>query len=183
MDIISHDEGRLVMDDSEADSVLVVGCAESCDEEAPGVGSDEDLFISCNINASFIYCTNCKRTTGSQLEELLLHLVVRTRKKFCTVRVTELHRLEEVFLCMECKQFLVDGITQTIANIWPAFIWKMLTNVDLFWVHGIYLWAFVPGGWHHWWMDTAGALYGGSLEYRGITLLVPSPIFTDEENN
>ena len=28
-------------------------------------------------------------------------------------------------------------------------------------------------------MDTAGALYGGSLEYRGITLLVPSPIFTD----
>ena len=121
--------------------------------------------------------------TGGRLEELLLHLVdckhVRTRKKFCTIRVTELCRLEEVFLCMECKQFLDDGITQTIANIWPTFIWKMLTNVDLFRVHGIYLWAFVPGGWHHWWMDTAGALYGGGLEYRGITLLAPSPIFTD----
>ncbi len=28
-------------------------------------------------------------------------------------------------------------------NVWPAFVWKMLTNIHLFAVHGLNLWSFV----------------------------------------
>ena len=105
---------------------------------------------------------------------------ISTRYKISCVQALDLQRLVQVYLCSECKQVSFGLTTKSRHRIMSglaAFVWKMLNNIKLYNLHAEALWAYVPGEWHHWWIDVMRGIW--NLDYQGVTLLVPSPIFKD----
>jgi hypothetical protein len=73
----------------------------------------------------------------------------------------------------------VQGRGCGLAEKWPAFIWKLLTNEKLIEEVGTRVWCYVPGAWHVWWIN--------AVHWRGIfsdvTLTYLPSIFKDVTSN
>jgi hypothetical protein len=91
----------------------------------------------------------------------------------------DLQGIDQIILCSECASFLVRGEPQSKRIVWPAFVWKMLTNIHLFAVHGPNLWSFVPDQWRPWWILAMMQMTGLMGSYRCMTLMTPHSKFRD----
>jgi hypothetical protein len=104
---------------------------------------------------------------------------MRTRVGWSCVRSDDLQGLDLIILCSECASFLVHGEPQSKRNVWPAFVWKMLTNVHLFAEHRLNLWSLVPDQWRPWWIWAMMEMTGLMGSYRCVTLTMPHSKFRD----
>jgi hypothetical protein len=139
--------------DDNGDEDSVMGGMNSCDGSSYMSGQSIDLRMCC---------ANCHRSAVERGHEeimpngLALSLYasddVKTRLGWSTLRRSDVRDVDEVNLCNECASYLVSNEKQTKANVWPSFVWKMLTNEALFAKVGIALWSFVPDIWRHWWI-------------------------------
>jgi len=62
-------------------------------------------------------------------------------------------------LCKQCSVHLTAEIkiANETKNLWPGFIWYLLTNKDILDEYNIeFLWKFIPTSWRLWWSDTLG---------------------------
>ena len=135
-------------------------------------------------------CQNCHRqlVAGNIMAPyvLVIGMYVRAeinfRKKFSTMHAGDFDDVEELALCLECSRFLVPhaidaATTQASLVVWPAFVWKLLVNLNVQQEFGNGLWALVPALWRPWWLDSL-QLQGFQC-YQDITLDFPQSLFTD----
>lgn len=146
-------------------------------------GDEDNSFSQVELLRS---CANCRRSQALEIQmpcvmDLSTYTAadVRTRLGWSCLCVMDIRQVDEIMLCKECASFLIRGQQQNKANIWPAFIWKMLTSTSLFADHGVYIWSFVPDIWRHWWIDNISELNGVLEEYSNVTLSTPPSIFRD----
>jgi hypothetical protein len=104
---------------------------------------------------------------------------MRTRVGWSCVRSDDLQGLDQIILCSECASFLVHGEPQSKRNVWPVFVWKVLTNKHLFAEHGLNLWSFVPDQWRPWWIRAIMQMTGLMGSYTCMTLTTPHSKFRD----
>jgi hypothetical protein len=105
---------------------------------------------------------------------------MRTWVAWSCIHSENLQGLDQIVLCCECASFLVHGEPQSKRNVWPAFVWKMLTNTHLFAVQGLNLWSFVPDQWSRpWWILAMMEMTGLMCSYRCVTLTMPHSKFRD----
>ena len=141
----------------------------------------------------FVCCKNCHREESNEAtlisSEYAMTLQtyqsseVHTRKKFSTLRVADLAGSSSVSLCNECASFLVHDRNRGMEDMWPAFLWKLLTNEKLITSHGSKLWGCIPQAWRFWWRNALrrSGYYGGV--YNDITMDLPVSVFKDVTND
>ena len=60
---------------------------------------------------------------------------------------------EPISLCVECSKHITnddESIYNDVLNVWPAFIWSVLNNVNVQNAYGKEIWKFVPELWRYW---------------------------------
>ena len=55
-------------------------------------------------------------------------------------------------------------------NVWPAFIWKLLTNPDAMEMYGQNIWKLIPKMWRFWYVDSLKEGTAGLYEDISIDL-------------
>ena len=82
---------------------------------------------------------------------------IRRQRKFKNIDVSVIEESDEpIFLCVECSKHLTndnESIYNDVVNVWPAFIWSLLNNVNVQNAYGKHIWKFVPELWRYWWID------------------------------
>ena len=60
-------------------------------------------------------------------------------------------------------------------NLWPSFIWNLLSDEKVREVYGIKVWKFIPKVWRQWWIDSIRIF----VEYTDANIDYPEPYFYD----
>ena len=102
------------------------------------------------------------------------------RRKYRTVAVTTKGPTanDEIILCHQCTEFLSNKEykeCRAFENVWPGFIWKVLSNKDILDAEVDHPWCLLPIEWRRWWIDSFKDL----VDSR-VTLDYPSPYFVDK---
>ena len=134
-------------------------------------------------------CANCRRSQVPVEVESDMPCVmnlsaynpttVKTRVGWSCLRMADMGGMDEIVLCSECASFLIQDQDPVPSTVWPAFLWKLLTNGDIFAHHGCSLWAYIPDVWRHWWIRNITELGGVFSEYEEVTVTSPVSIFRD----
>ena len=85
---------------------------------------------------------------------------------------------ELVGLCLECSEFLSNHdpkVGKLFQNVWPSFVWNLLSDGNILEVYGEYTWRFVPWKWRHWWADSVKRIKA----MEEVDLDSPPSIFKD----
>jgi hypothetical protein len=163
--------------------------ADKSDEDNSDNESSLSIGNSVQFDRMSDHCTNCQwHQVGLDFDDMMpcvLSLLtyssasMRTRVAWSCLHSDNLWGLNQIVLCRECASFLVHGEPQSKRNVWPVFIWKMLTNIHLFAVHGLNLWCFIPDKWRPWWIQAMIEMTGLMGSYRSMTLMTPHSKFRD----
>ena len=81
-------------------------------------------------------------------------------------------------LCLECSEYLSnhdDKVGKSFENIWPSFVWYLLTDKKIIEVYGTFTWRFVPLKWRFWWIHCIYMVNG----MRSVDINNPPSIFKD----
>ena len=67
-------------------------------------------------------------------------------------------------------------MARSFKNIWPSFVWMLLTDENILDTYDDYAWRFVPMKWRHWWIDS---IKENNLLMEHVSLNNPPAIFKD----
>jgi hypothetical protein len=131
-------------------------------------------------------CRNCSRKKNAMIEftdpyclDLALYECtgVQTHLKFSILKVSDMiDETHTIALCCECASFLVLAEKQTMNNVWPTFMWNVLSNEVIRGHFGVQVWSYIPMKWRHWWIDDFMRLHGGN---EAISMESPKAIFDE----
>ena len=100
-------------------------------------------------------CENCQRAQVNDITYKIKfqydhqrNSLIR-RKKFRFVECSK--STEYVILCDECAKYLTQKNGNIYKNMWPSFIWYVISNVQLNTIYGLSIWKFIPESWRNWW--------------------------------
>jgi hypothetical protein len=150
-------------------------------------GSD-DVNSESNENGNSL-CENCHRMnsnhhSGQNDEPYRINFSEHAsdtirRRKFKNIRISSSH-VSICTLCTECKNHLTTNDNKEASkdeNIWPSFIWTLLSNSRIHGIYGRMIWKFIPTKWRHWWINELKASF--PIVFAQITIENPIPIFVD----
>ncbi len=152
---------------------------------------DLQLFLSEIIQQQSQGCQNCKRKDPPSEEsgmvpydlEFKLHpqnsLIKRQSFRFVEVKNSS---EDTVVLCLECSEFLTNQeskVAKGFENVWPSFVWNLLSDKEILNVYGVHVWRFLPEKWRYWWIE---AVHQCDI-FEDVTIDSPSAIFSDITNN
>lgn len=83
---------------------------------------------------------------------------------------------ETVILFLECSEFLTNkeaNIVKSFENVWPYFVWNLLSDKEILDVYGVYVWILLPEKWRYWWLD---AVHRCDI-FEDVTIDNPSAFF------
>ena len=134
-----------------------------------------------NVQLDMNWCQNCNRRQSNNLIHeggdgyRLVFLSVGSnmikRRKFKTFSSTVRNPVQ-VVLCQQCHNYLVIGKKEDDKrNVWPAFIWKLLSNPDTMEVYSDNIWKLIPRTWRFWFIDS---LKEGIAGYQNISMATPN---------
>ena len=138
-------------------------------------------------------CFNCHRTQHSFLKEKfsagdLKTIYVMT---FCHHNVGDIRRQRKfksfdtnaiedgILLCKECSNHLTKEDKETynnVSNVWPAFMWSLLSNLKVQEAYGRRIWTFIPELWRYWWIGECTRLVPS---LNNVSIRNPRAIFSD----
>jgi len=134
-----------------------------------------------------VECTNCHRRkpiedTGIELDFVMRQVSeLSTRRQWCSFAPSELVIGAEYHFCVECCEYLDtdnNGAVDDWTRMWPAYIWNVLTDMEVRNCLDINAWCLVPLKWRTWWLES---LQEECPDYMGgeITMAHPQPSFRD----
>jgi hypothetical protein len=138
------------------------------------------------------YCRNCHRRSVEIIDAGLETEAIRSmykvtvtdvsltcgafRRKFSTMRRCDYGDRDYVVpLCSECTHYLTDDSDERYTSVFPAFMWKLLSNNNLLTKHGCRLWTIVPKRWRFWWIDAVASI----TELETVTVDDPKSVVQD----
>ena len=99
-------------------------------------------------------CENCKRRSvrnGLQVEfGSYRRNILRQRKKFRFVRCSR-NATDMVTLCSECSSYLIEDNGNSYHNMWPGFLWYVLSDSNVQSTYGMLKWNYIPDSIVHCW--------------------------------
>ena len=105
---------------------------------------------------------------------------IKRQRKFKNIDASVLEESDELIsLCVECSNHVTndnESIFNDVVNVWPAFIWSLLNNVNVQNAYGKHIWKFVPELWRYWWIDECKKRI---LSLANVSIRVPKAIFVD----
>ena len=112
--------------------------------------------------------TFCQHTTEDIRKQ-------RTFKSFDT-NETE----DDITLCKEYSNHLTREDKETynnVSNVWPGFMWSLLSNANVQKAYGRRIWSFIPELWRYWWIGECKRLV---TSLNNASLEKPMAIFNDK---
>lgn len=138
-------------------------------------------------NLIFNGCQNCKRKEpyGENIGNTPYVLRFKwhaqntliKRKHFRFVEIDK-NSDENIGLCLECSEYISNHdpkVGYIFENVWPSFVWNLLSDENILDVYGDYTWIFIPWKWRHWWVDSVTVIES----MRDVGINNPPPIFKD----
>lgn len=139
--------------------------------------SSTDTYYSSDSNeGQSLKCDNCRRKDIPQLRgiekdiyglqfqyHIRKNLIARRKYRCVPVSKSGETADDVVTLCLQCSAFLSSKKGDTFANIWPGFLWKLLTNNEVNTKYPNHAWAFIPEEWRFWWRDYLDGSEPGSF--------------------
>ena len=148
-----------------------------------------------NERQARLHCSNCQRQQCHNEPDVVgistndpyhLHLVTisgdtvakgKRQYKFCRYsKDPSVHYT----ICMQCKEYLCSPdrtVYNNFKNVWPSFIWSILSSQAVHQAYGLYVWRFIPLSWRSWWVDILRSQFRSVFD--SITVEYPTPAFKD----
>ena len=184
--------GNTVLQDVDNEPGVMNEIENSNDE-----GSDERISYQVVQDTYDVICENCHRKQSDVLlrdyrDECYTiefrrynSTAVKKRRKF-NMLPRSFVRSSSTFICLcaQCGTHLTlhtsnanRKIYNSPGNVWPGFIWYVLSCREFQDIYGGRLWQFIPLTWRHWWLQEARSCFVDE-----ITLFNPDSLFIDKSN-
>ena len=108
---------------------------------------------------------------------------ISRRRKYQIVKYIE-DGSQTYILCTQCKTHVTHPdakVYNNFENVWPSYMWKLLTMYEVKGIYGVRIWEIVPTEWRGWWIRTLKRFVVNI--YNEITFHTPSPLFEERTSD